>query len=134
MLSLAWESICLPPRKRKIIRRLTKSSCYTIIFTAKILPKQRYKKLFIGIKTALLSAITIKISDIYIPSERRSEINLKEVEDLAEEMISETALKPIKVRKGKDRYVLISGINKLEAHKALGEDTIEAYVVKARQF
>ncbi|MDA1239091.1 MAG: ParB N-terminal domain-containing protein [Proteobacteria bacterium] len=82
----------------------------------------------------MLTPITLKISNIYIPSERRTEINLKEVEELAEQMIDETVLKPIKVRKGKDRYVLISGINKLEAHKALGEDTIEAIVVKARQF
>ncbi|MBT6592303.1 MAG: ParB N-terminal domain-containing protein, partial [Rhodospirillaceae bacterium] len=40
---------------------------------------------------------------------------------------------PIQVRLGKDRYVLIEGLHRLEAVKALGEETIVAIVVAARR-
>jgi len=47
-------------------------------------------------------------------------------------MMEDDDEQPIQVRRGKDRFVLVSGVNRLEASKALGEETIRAYVVGAR--
>ncbi|MCH8835136.1 MAG: ParB N-terminal domain-containing protein, partial [Proteobacteria bacterium] len=41
---------------------------------------------------------------------------------------------PIGVRRDGDRFVLVSGLHRLEACKALGEETINANVVQARKF
>ena len=40
---------------------------------------------------------------------------------------------PIHVRRDGARYVLVEGLHRLEAMRALGEETIEALVVGARQ-
>ena len=82
----------------------------------------------------MLDSIIIKISDIYIPAERKKELDPLKVENFAENLLNEKELKPIRVRKGNGRYVLVGGVNRLSAHLAVGEDTIEAYVVRARQF
>jgi uncharacterized ParB-like nuclease family protein len=82
----------------------------------------------------LLQSIIIKISDIYIPADRKKEVDLEKVAAFAEKLIEESELKPIRVRKGKGRYVLVSGVNRLSAYEAVGEEKIEAYVVSARQF
>ncbi len=41
---------------------------------------------------------------------------------------------PIGVRRDGDRFVLVSGLHRLEACKALGEETINVNVVQARKF
>ncbi|MGB0635468.1 MAG: ParB N-terminal domain-containing protein [Paracoccaceae bacterium] len=82
----------------------------------------------------MLQSIIIKISDVYIPADRKKELDPVKVENFAENLLNEGELKPIRVRKGKGRYVLVGGVNRLSAHEAVGEDTIEAYVVSARQF
>jgi len=46
--------------------------------------------------------------------------------------MAETGEQAIQVRRGKGRYVLVAGVNRLEASKALGEATIRAYIVGAR--
>ena len=51
---------------------------------------------------------------------------------LAEDMLKKGQLKPISVRADGDGYVLIEGLHRLEALKALGEQTIEGYKVWAR--
>ena len=82
----------------------------------------------------MLDSIIIKISDIYIPAERKKELDPLKVENFAENLLNEKELKPIRVRKGNGRYALVGGVNRLSAHQAVGEDTVEAYVVRARQF
>ena len=67
-----------------------------------------------------------------MPAERRKEIDAEMIEQVAEEMMAEAEDQPIQVRRGKDRFVLISGVNRLEASKALCEKTIRAYIVGAR--
>lgn len=74
----------------------------------------------------------VKIDEIYVPADRRKELDPQKVEEIAEQIIEEVVQRPIQVRRGKDRYVLIKGINRLEAHKALGNETIEAAIVAAR--
>jgi hypothetical protein len=82
--------------------------------------------------SALLKPVVLKIDEIYVPTERRKELDRQRVESVAEEILQETEEQPIQVRRGKDRYVLVKGIHRLEARKALGEETIQAFIVGAR--
>lgn len=80
----------------------------------------------------MLKPITVKITDIYVPADRRKELDPEKVETVAEEIMEEDEEQPIMVRQGKDRYVLTRGVHRLEARKALGEETIQAFVVGAK--
>ena len=81
----------------------------------------------------LLKAIVINIKEIYVPVELRKKLDHQRVEAVAEAILEDANDHPIQVRKGKDRYVLIKGIHRLEARKALGDETIYAYIVAARR-
>jgi ParB-like chromosome segregation protein Spo0J len=76
---------------------------------------------------------TIKIADIYIPAGRRGDIDPDHVEGMAQDILSDGQLTPIMVRWDGSRYVLVEGLHRLEACKALGEDTITAVIVQARK-
>jgi ParB-like chromosome segregation protein Spo0J len=77
--------------------------------------------------------VTIPIDEIYVPTKRRGEIDPARVEALAEAILEEGLKVPISVRRGKGRYVLIAGLQRLEAMRALGEETITAIVVGSPQ-
>jgi ParB-like chromosome segregation protein Spo0J len=81
----------------------------------------------------LLKSVILKIDEIYVPAARRKELDPRKLEDVAEQIMDEASSRPIQVRKGDGRYVLIKGIHRLEAHRALGDKTIETYVVSAVQ-
>ena len=81
----------------------------------------------------MLKAIVIKIKEIYVPIGLRKELDPQRVELVAEAIMEEIEEHPIQVRQGKDRYVLIKGIHRMEARKALGDETIHAYIVAAPQ-
>ncbi len=77
---------------------------------------------------------TVKIEEIYVPAKRSRAVNQATVNEIAES-IMEIGLKvPISVRRDGDRYVLVTGLHRLEACKALGEETITAIVVGPRQY
>ncbi|WP_417450277.1 ParB N-terminal domain-containing protein [Kordiimonas sp.] len=82
----------------------------------------------------MLKTAPIKIEDIYIPTDRRKEIKQSEIDTIVAEMMDGAARKPVRVREGKGRYVLIEGVNRLEACKTVGDETIPAYIVQARKF
>ena len=82
----------------------------------------------------MLKPISVKIDQIYVPKDRLKELNSERINIIAEEIIAEIEYQPIHLRKGKDRYVLVSGVHRLEAHKALGETNIQAIIVGARLF
>lgn len=82
----------------------------------------------------MLKSIDVKFEDIYVPTARRQELDQSKVDGIIEAMMEGEAEKPIRVREGKGRFVLIEGINRLEASKALGEKTIAAFVVQAPKF
>ena len=73
-----------------------------------------------------------KIDDIYVPVKRRKTLNAKTVEEIAESMIEVGQQTPILVRQGNQRLVLVEGPHRLEACRALGEETIVGLLVKAR--
>ena len=82
----------------------------------------------------LLKPIAVKIEDIYVPAGRRKEIDAEKVASTIEKLMDDTDLPPIHVRKGDGRYVLIKGVNRLEARKEVGDEQVEVLVVAARQF
>ncbi len=81
----------------------------------------------------LLQTIVIGIDDIYVPVKRRRELKPETVEAIAESMLEHGQKTPISVRKDDERFVLVEGLHRLEAARALGEATINAIVVAARQ-
>ena len=84
---------------------------------------------------AKLETEIISIDEIYIPAKRRGTLDEAKVEDLAENIIEDGQKTPIHVRRddAKKRYVLVEGLHRLEALKALGEATIDALIVMARR-
>lgn len=81
----------------------------------------------------LLKAVAVKIADIYVPMDRRKEIDPERIQAIAEAILDEAEEDPIQVRRDKNRYVLVKGVNRLEARRQLGEETIQALIVAARQ-
>ena len=75
--------------------------------------------------------VFVKIDEIYIPAAKRGPLDAEKVQALAES-IAETGLQsPILVRPDKERYVLVSGLHRLEACKALGEKQVKVNLVQA---
>ena len=81
----------------------------------------------------MLKAVPINIEDIYVTASLRKEFDSRKAEIIAEDILEKNESEPIQVRQGEDRFVLIKGIHRLEAMKALGELTILAFLVSARQ-
>jgi sulfiredoxin len=73
------------------------------------------------------------VAKIYVPIERRKTLVQARVDEIAESMLKDGQQVPIKVREDGERFVLIEGLHRLEAAKALGEATIVGYRVDARK-
>ena len=80
-----------------------------------------------------MESVRIPIAEIYVPTKRRSTFKQARADELAESIMEEGLRLPISVRKGNGRYVLQEGLHRLEACRALGEDSIECIIVRARQ-
>ena len=74
----------------------------------------------------------LKIEDIYVPVKRRATRNQQAVEALAVAILEDGQKVPIQVRQDGKRLVLIEGLHRLEACRALGEDTVIGILVRAR--
>jgi sulfiredoxin len=73
------------------------------------------------------------IADIYVPQKRRATLKPDTVKAIAESMLQEGQKTPILVRRDGARFVLVEGLHRLEACKALGEEMILGYLVEARK-
>ena len=73
------------------------------------------------------------ITNIYVLVKRRAALDQKRVKEIAASMFEEGQHMPILVRPDGARFVLIEGLHRLEAAKALGETTIVGYCVDARK-
>ena len=82
--------------------------------------------------TQLLEDRNLAIADIYVPAKRRRALDAAAVAALAESILEEGLKSPILVRQDGARYVLVEGMHRLEACKALGEDVITCTLVQAR--
>ncbi len=75
---------------------------------------------------------TFKIDEIYVPVKRRKTLNMTVVDEIAESMLEIGQSTPILVRRDGARFVLVEGLHRLEACKALGEETVVGMIVQAR--
>ncbi|MPZ58724.1 MAG: chromosome partitioning protein ParB [Rhizobiales bacterium] len=73
------------------------------------------------------------IATIYVPLKRRETLDPAKVEALAADILESGLKTPILVRPDGERFVLVEGLHRLEACKALGETTIDGYLVQARR-
>ena len=73
------------------------------------------------------------IAKIYVPVKRRATVKPETVRQIAESMMEIGQQVPIQVRRDGDRFVLVEGLHRLEACKALGEETIDGYLTQAQK-
>ena len=73
----------------------------------------------------------LPIDKIYVPVKRKKDLKPEVVQDIAASILDVGQQTPIVVRPDEDRFVLIEGLHRLEACKALGERTIIAQLVSA---
>ena len=76
---------------------------------------------------------TIPIADVYVPIKRRATLEQNRVDEIAASILDKGLLSPILVRADGTRFVLVEGLHRLEAAKALGEQTVVAFLVDARR-
>ncbi len=79
----------------------------------------------------MLKRQTIAIDAIYVPVKRRATTEQKRVDEIAASILDRGLQAPIRVREDGARFVLVEGLHRLEAAKALGEKTIVAFLVDA---
>ncbi|WP_375160131.1 ParB N-terminal domain-containing protein [Bradyrhizobium sp. RDT46] len=71
------------------------------------------------------------IEKIFVPTKQKKAIRPEIVAEIAESMLDIGQQTPISVRRDGDRLVLVEGLHRLEACKALGETTILGVLVTA---
>ena len=81
----------------------------------------------------LLKSQNFAIDDIYVPVKRRAALDPKKVQALAQNILETGQQTPILLRRDGTRFVLVEGLHRLEACKALGERTIVGLLVQARR-
>ena len=81
----------------------------------------------------MLKKKVVAIADVYVPVKRRQTLDPQKVETLAQSILANGQDTPILVRADGSRFVLVEGLHRLEACRALGETTVSAYYVQARQ-
>lgn len=78
----------------------------------------------------------IEIARVHVPVKRARTLDPARVSALAEDMLERGQTTPISVRLDKKdaagRFVLVEGLHRLEALKALGETEVTAFLVQAR--
>lgn len=84
---------------------------------------------------AFMETVRIPLEEIYVPAPKRRTLKNAKVKEMAEEILETGQKQPIQLRRdeAKKRYVLLDGLHRLEALRSLGEETVEALIVGARQ-
>jgi sulfiredoxin len=85
----------------------------------------------IGRRHSMMRREKFAIANIYVPIKRRATLKPETVQEIAQSILEVGHQAPILVRRDGDRYVLVHGLHRLEACKALGEETIYGYLVQA---
>jgi hypothetical protein len=73
------------------------------------------------------------IDKIRVPEKKRSALNPEMVDEIAQSILESGLRDAILVRREKDHFVLVEGLHRLEACKALGEPAILGRLVSAEQ-
>ncbi|MBR1086586.1 ParB N-terminal domain-containing protein [Bradyrhizobium manausense] len=71
------------------------------------------------------------IETIFVPTKQKKALKPEIVAEIAESMLDIGQQTPISIRRDGDRLVLVEGLHRLEACKALGETTILGVLVTA---
>ena len=74
-----------------------------------------------------------RIDDIHVPVKRRRTVDPAAVEAIAGSMLEEGQRTPVLLRRDGDRLVLVEGLQRLEACRSLGEETIVGILVRERR-
>jgi uncharacterized ParB-like nuclease family protein len=69
------------------------------------------------------------IAKIYVPVKRKKALKPELVQEIAESILEIGQQAPIVVRPDEDRFILVEGLHRFEACKALGEKTIVGFLV-----
>ena len=80
---------------------------------------------------AVLKPESFPIDKIYVPVKRRKTLKAEIVQQIAESILEIGQQAPIHVRPDEGRLVLVEGLHRLEACKALGETAIMGLLVSA---
>src|SRR6476659_10449040 len=80
---------------------------------------------------AVLKPETFPIDRIYVPVKRRKALKAEIVQQIAESSLEIGQQAPMQVRPDEGRLVLVDGLHRLEACKALGETTIMGLLVSS---
>src|SRR5437773_2078995 len=80
---------------------------------------------------AVLKPESFPIDKIYVPVKRRKSLRSEMVQEIAESILEIGQQAPVLIRPDEDRFVLVEGLHRLEACKALGEKTIIGLLVSA---
>jgi sulfiredoxin len=70
------------------------------------------------------------IADIRVTAKRLKTLEADKVQEIAEDMLENGQTTPIRVRAEGDTFLLVEGLHRLEALKALGEETVDSYLVQ----
>lgn len=83
----------------------------------------------------LMRTVKIPVADIYVPTKLAKTLDPAKIETRAEDILENGLSAPVQVRRDEERkrYVLVTGLHRLEAVRALGDETIEALIVQARK-
>jgi ParB/Sulfiredoxin domain len=79
----------------------------------------------------MLKPESFPIDKIYVPVKRRKALKPEVVQEIAASILEIGQQAPILVRADEDRFVLVEGLHRLEACKALGERAIIGVLVSA---
>jgi ParB-like chromosome segregation protein Spo0J len=80
----------------------------------------------------MLDKQSVAIEDVRVPLKRMKTLDDAKVQEIAESIIENGQLTPIQVRADGSGFVLVEGLHRLEALRALGETSVDAYLVRAR--
>jgi len=83
----------------------------------------------------LMQPVAIDLGEIYVPAKLRETLDPKKVEKVAETILKSGLPAPIQLRRDEERkrYVLVTGLHRLEALRAIGETSVQALLVQARK-
>ncbi len=81
----------------------------------------------------MLKPMLYPIAKIQVPAKRLKTLDAARAGEIAESILQDGQKTPIQLRKAGEKFVLIEGLHRLEALKALGETEIEGYLVQARR-
>jgi sulfiredoxin len=75
----------------------------------------------------MLKRETIAIDAIYVPIKRRATLEQKRVDEIAASILDKGLQAPIRVRADGARFVLVEGLHRLEAAKALHQPMMHSF-------